>query len=44
MYFGNCSQNYDFIFNEVNITNSCEEKMSGVISDYECGENVRRNK
>ena len=35
MYSGNGSQNDDFIFNGVNITNSCEEKIFGVISDKE---------
>lgn len=35
MHFGNGSQNDDFIFNGVNKTYSCKEKMFGVISDNE---------
>ena len=35
MFFGNGSQNEDFIFNGLNLTNSCGEKMFGVISDNE---------
>ena len=35
MCFGNGGQNDDFIFNGVNLTNNCKEKMFGVISDNE---------
>ena len=35
MFFGNGSQKDDFIFNGLNLTNSCGEKMFDVISDNE---------
>ena len=33
MYFGNCSQNGNFIFNGIKLPNSYEEKILGVVSD-----------
>ena len=35
MYFGNGSQNDDFILHGVNLTNSCQERVFDVISDKE---------
>ena len=33
MYFGNGSQDCDFIFNRTKLPNSCEEKILGMIND-----------